>query len=227
MKKNERLLRSLVAIRYKGSAYTCNLCNAQLSRFIFIEERGKLCPKCGSLPRTRRLWDLLQNEVALNDKSVLHFSPPLSLKERLRKCEIKSYSTTDYEGEFNADYDITAIDKEDACLDIIICYHVLEHIEDDEAAIKELYRVLTKNGKCFIQTPFKEGAIYEDFSFKTKKERLHYFGQEDHVRIYSITSLKSRLEKAGFRVEVCNFTSDENNVFGFQTVEDVLIAIKK
>jgi hypothetical protein len=49
---------------------------------------------------------------------------------------------------------------------------------------------LKPQGKCFIQTPFKEGKIYEDRSKQSKEERKQYFGQEDHVRIYSIFGLK-------------------------------------
>lgn len=55
---------------------------------------------------------------------------------------------------------------------------MLEHIEDDQSAIKELYRVLKNNAVCLIQCPFKEGDIFEDFSIRTEADRLKHYGQK-------------------------------------------------
>lgn len=108
--------------------------------------------------------------------------------------------------------------------DLIICYHILEHIEDDKKAMEELYRVLKPNGTCVIQTLFKEGEIYEDFSKKTERERLEAFGQEDHVRIYSVDGLRKRLNENGFRnVETKTFPKEER--FGF--MEETFLVAKK
>ncbi len=90
----------------------------------------------------------------------------------------------------------------------------------------EIYRILKSPGKCFIQTPFKEGDIYEDFSKQTKEERRLHFGQDDHVRIYSTESLKERLAAAGFKIEVVQFSEKEENYFGFSINETVLMATK-
>lgn len=40
--------------------------------------------------------------------------------------------------------------------DIVICSHVLEHVPDDEFMIKEIYRVLKKQGISFIVVPVNE-----------------------------------------------------------------------
>lgn len=142
IQKNEKLIRSLVSLQYRGSRYECNICGTKLRRFVVLENGNKLCPRCGSLPRTRRLWELIKDE--LSDKTVLHFSPSKSLSDQIVLSEVKEYITSDYEGEFRADkqYDIQSIDMHDECLDIIICYHILEHIPDDMKAMNELYRVL-------------------------------------------------------------------------------------
>ena len=81
-------------------------------------------------------------------------------------------------------------------------------------------------GKCFIQTPFKEGDIYEDRSKQLKEERKQHFGQEDHVRIYSICGLKSRLENNGFKVEILSFHNEADNYFGFSHAENILVCTK-
>lgn len=142
--------------------------------------------------------------------------------------EIEYYSS-DFENEFLSDYtfDITQINQKSDNFDFIICYHILEHVLDDNKAISELYRVLKPNGKVYIQTPFKDGNIYEDTLIETPQERKVHFGQEDHVRIYSINGLKDRLEKAGFNVEVKTFEPLNNDqYFGFKSPETVLISTK-
>jgi SAM-dependent methyltransferase len=226
--KNEDFIRSIVALKYKGNNYTCNVCNYNLSTFIELEKKDKLCPKCGSLSRTRRLWKFINEEIGLSNKKILHFSPPKCLREAISKSDPKVYITTDYEGEFSATkrLDIENIDEPDASYDLIICYHVLEHIVHDLKAMEELYRITKKGGQCVIQTPFKEGDIFEDFSKKTKKERLKYFGQEDHVRIYSVEGLKNRLESVGFQVQVHNFTIPQKNTYGLKEGETTLLITK-
>jgi len=39
----------------------------------------------------------------------------------------------------------------DSQFDFIICSHVIEHIDDDKIAIKELYRILKKQGRDLIK----------------------------------------------------------------------------
>jgi len=139
------------------------------------------------------------------------------------------YYSTDYENEFLSDYkfDITQISQQSNFFDYIICYHILEHVLDDKKAISELYRTLKPDGKVYIQTPFKEGGINEDPSIVAPQERKVHFGQEDHVRIYSIHGLKNRLKEEGFKVQVKTFeASNQDKYYGFKTPETVLISTK-
>ena len=128
-----------------------------------------------------------------------------------------------------ADYtiDIRNIDFEDSYFNTIICYHILEHIEEDSEAMEELFRVLKSNGTCYIQTPFKDGAIYEDATKTTKSQRTEAFGQYDHVRIYSVEGLKQRLKEVGFKVTTFTFEPKNEDLYaGYQSPEIVLIATK-
>ncbi|WP_020566754.1 class I SAM-dependent methyltransferase [Neolewinella persica] len=227
LKANEERFRRLVALRYAGSTYRCNVCGTGLSTFVRLERGDLLCPRCGSLPRGRRLWHVLSEEMEVRGLKVLHFSPSASVAGKLREYPLAEYVTTDFEGEFTADksYDITAIDEPDGRFDLIICYHVLEHIPDDAAAMQELHRVLAPGGLCLIQTPFREGDIYEDASIATAADRLAAFGQEDHVRVYSVAGLTDRLRKAGFRV--AGITYPPNHLHGWRGGETVLYAEKK
>ena len=158
-----------------------------------------ICPFCGSLSRTRRLWKLLFEDLNIKGK-VLHFSPSRSLYRRLKKIETIDYISTDFENEFLADqkYDITKLEIADNQFDFIICYHILEHIENDGQAMKELFRVLKPGGVAIIQTPFKEGEIYENDKIISPEDRKIHFHQEDHVRIYSVEGLKKSFGKSRF-----------------------------
>jgi predicted SAM-dependent methyltransferase len=91
----------------------------------------------------------------------------------------------------------------DESFDAFICSHVLEHIEDDISAMKELYRVLAKDGWGIAMVPINLGLenIYEDSSVKDEAGRWKHFGQNDHIRMYSKKGFVERLQSAGFIVK--------------------------
>ena len=227
LKNNEAIIRKIIYTFYKGNKKQCPLCERNLRKFISLKNGETLCPFCGSLPRHRRLWTLIE-PLLISGSQVLDFSPPLYFYEKLKSFEGIHYTATDFEGEFIADQhlDITDINLPANSIDLILCYHILEHIHDDEKAMSELFRILKPTGECFIQTPFKEGKIYEDRSKQTKEERKQHFGQEDHVRVYSISGLKSRLEDNGFKVEKLSFSNQADNYFGFSQAENILVCTK-
>lgn len=227
--KNELFLRKILAAKYRGNAFGCNICDSKLSAFIPLENGETLCPACGSLPRNRRLWDLLKEQDLLQGH-VLDFSPSRCLARKMRVQKRIHYVSSDFVGEFEAEksHDITAIAEPDAEFDLVLCYHVLEHVDDDRQAMRELYRVLKPGGKALIQTPFKEGDIYEDANIATPEARLLQFGQADHVRVYSATGLAERLKEAGFQVEIKQFGENQpsDQILGMKENETVLIASK-
>lgn len=226
LRRFEPQLRALVALKYAGKNHWCSCCGMHLSSFISLERGDLLCPRCGSLPRSRRLWTIISG-LDLREQRVLHFSPPRALSRRLRGASLSKYVTTDFEDEFVADqqYDITNIDLPDNSFDLIVCYHVLEHIPDDRAAMAELHRVLARGGLCLVQTPFREGDIFEDPTITDPADRLAAFGQEDHVRVYSVAGLAGRLREAGFSVKRRRYPGNEFR--GLREGETVLWARKQ
>jgi SAM-dependent methyltransferase len=226
--KNELFFRSFYGVFFLGNNHKCNVCNKKLRTFIQLENKDLMCPFCGSLSRNRRLWSLLNlnNHIVGN---VLHFSPSRNVYRLLKKNKTIDYYCTDFTDAFLADYkfDITNIKQENQKFNLIICYHILEHIIDDKKAMSELFRILKDNGTIYIQTPLKEGDIYEDYTITSEKERIKHFGQFDHVRIYSISGLKKRLEDSGFKVFVNTFGNEKNAFYnGYKTLETVLILSK-
>jgi ubiquinone/menaquinone biosynthesis C-methylase UbiE len=226
--KHEMKFRVIYYLFFRGNKFYCNICDHGLRKFIPVHDDDKLCPRCGSLSRNRRLFEALQNGYLKKNNTVLDFSPSRNLYRALKGNVNIKYISTDFSGEFLSDqqYDITNIDLPDQSIDLIICYHILEHIDNDRRAISELYRVLKIDGRCIIQTPFKEGETYEDPLIQTTEERLIQFGQTDHVRIYSVDGLKKRLSLSGFKVEILEFIEPAHNKSGFKEKEYILVARK-
>jgi hypothetical protein len=218
--------RRLNAVWYSGDKVNCNCCGGRFSKWISLNNGELLCPRCGSLPRTRRLSQLLTDNYLREGLRMLHFSPSKTLHHQLSQKAGLIYDSTDFVGEFRAKYQFNILDiaAPDMTYDLVVCYHVLEHVEDDRRAMSELFRVLKPGGTLLVQTPFREGAIYEDRAIRTEAGRLTAFGQGDHVRVYSVAGLAERLERAGFATKPVTYAGDDEQ--GFRAKETVLHCTK-
>ena len=79
--------------------------------------------------------------------------------------------------------------------DRVVAAEVLEHIDDDLAALGELWRVLRPGGTLAVTVP---AWLPETICWKLD-ERYHAPAVAGgHVRIYSATVLRARLRRAGF-----------------------------
>lgn len=59
----------------------------------------------------------------------------------------------------------------DNSFNLVISFDVIEHIKDDEKAIKEIYRVLKPGGRIFLETPNKERLSYYLLKLIGKKRK--------------------------------------------------------
>lgn len=189
--------------------YECPVCGARFSEFapfkpsLSREARPAFCPACLALERTRMIALFFAGEAAsrLRGVKMLHFAPEKGLEKRLRKDWKVDLVTTDLMmSRVDVKADITNLPWEDGNFGVIYCSNVLEHIPDDEKAMKELHRVLAPGGLAVIQVPIKGEKTYEDPSITTPEDRDKHFGQHDHVRYYG-TDIKERLTAVGFGVE--------------------------
>ncbi len=96
---------------------------------------------------------------------------------------------------------LTELEFMDSTFDIVICSHVLEHVPEDKAAMREMARVLRPSGSAYIMVPLRGTTTDEDDSVVTEDERLRRFGLEDHVRFYGL-DIEQRLEECGLKVDI-------------------------
>jgi len=95
----------------------------------------------------------------------------------------------------------------------------------------ELFRVLKPKGIAIFQVPISKTAreTFEDFSITTPEGREEYFGQKDHIRIYS-KDYKNRLESVGFKLDLYGINKDlsikEIKIFGLNQ-EEILYVCQK
>jgi SAM-dependent methyltransferase len=189
----------------RGDEVECPVCEHRFARFRDDWNRpNALCWRCGSHERHRALWLYLTQrpEYLRRASSLLHFAPEWCLERRLRAQPNLRYVTADLDpqqGELQLD--ITALALPDGAFDAIICSHVLEHVEDDEAAMRELRRVVAPGGWTIVMVPLdtKRTRTYEDETITDPADRLREFLQHDHVRLYA-PDIADRLTQAGFVV---------------------------
>jgi DNA-directed RNA polymerase subunit RPC12/RpoP len=63
----EPSLRKVYALLYRGNNYHCSVCDSSFKRFIQLKNGELVCPRCGSLPRDRRLFDILMKESLIQE----------------------------------------------------------------------------------------------------------------------------------------------------------------
>ena len=189
--------------------HRCPLCGWRGVRFWrspgTARDRGT-CPRCSSQQRHRHLWLWLARETPLlsgRPLDVLHFAPEGGLERRLRAASPPlRYRTAELGAEHGTDLvlDLQRLALEDDSVDVILCSHVLEHVPDDSAALRELHRVLRPGGWGVLQTPVQGLRTVEERPGDDPALRLARFGQADHVRIYG-RDYRDRLRAAGFAAE--------------------------
>ncbi len=182
----------------------CPLCGWRGFRFEPFGNRvlrrdDAACPTCGSLER-HRVARLLLGERLTGRHRVLHMAPePLMIPWLVSlSCD---YLNADLHHPAMRRMDLTQTHLPDFSRTLVWCSHVLEHIGDDKAALREMFRILAPGGQLVLQVPIGGETTLEDPSVTDDEGRLLKFLQEDHVRLYG-RDIAGRIEAAGFACEM-------------------------
>jgi SAM-dependent methyltransferase len=116
----------------------------------------------------------------------------------------------------------------DSSFDVVIANHVLEHVADDQQAVREIFRVLTPGGRAVLQTPFSPvlTRTIQDEGVDTPSARLALYGQEDHVRLYG-ADIVERFTSSGLESRVVEhasvLSSFDPDIYGVNPSEPLLL----
>ncbi len=230
----------LLGLIYIGKGKKCPICGCERRKFLpygYVAAReNALCPSCLALERHRLLWLYLQRETLLETSlpSLLHIAPEVSLMKRFKKlyrCELSRYTTADLESPLaQLHFDVQNIPLKDNSAEVIICNHLLEHVEDDHKAMSELHRVIKPGGWGILLSPveYDRAETFEDDSITDPEQRTRIFGQYDHRRIYGL-DYADRLSAAGFAVEQVHyfdtFSAEEQKLYAL--TDEIIYLVRK
>ena len=153
----------------------CDLCNQDVQLISFEGRKNAQCPKCKALERHRMLARWYRDNIDKAEKVL--WVGPINENECRVLAETKGcneYIAIDLEGRRGIVMDVQNMsDFSDDYFDLVVCFHILEHVDDDDEALCEIQRVLKEGGRLLFQVPIG-GKV----------------GQSGHKRVYE----KNRLE---------------------------------
>ena len=148
---------------------------------------GKLpaCASCGSLERhriVRAMWEHLVEDELLRWKA-LQFSRDPSVNEKwFESLEISIYQKSN-------SLNLQNIERPPESYDVVISNHVLEHVDDDRLAFREIMRILKPKG--FFQFSVPSPHVRDE----TEEWGYPDSNRHHHYRIYG-KDLVRRFEEA-------------------------------
>lgn len=198
-------------ILYKGDQVECPVCERKFRKFLsygsnVVHRENVLCPYDLTLERHRLMWLYLKNEsnfFKADHLNVLHIAPEQCFHKTFKKQQNLDYLTGDLLSPIaDMHFDLHKIPLDDNRFDVVICNHVLEHVDDALQCMRELHRVMKPGGWGIMQVPqdMSREVTYEDPSIVTPEDRELHYWQYDHVRLFG-RDYPDWLRKAGFQVD--------------------------
>ena len=216
----DRVSRQSFATIHQGVRVLCPICTWRGRRFMAT---GR-CPQCNSLARTRLLPFALQRWGVTLDGALLHIGPNIDeIAYVVSRFTPSPYHRLDLlpRATCNLTADMTQMPLADQCTATVLIWHVLEHIPDDRAAIREMYRVLAPGGRVLMSVPIYPAGreTTEEDPSVPPSDRARLYGHPDHVRACG-HDYGERFREAGFAVDRLRIDADvdprETQFFGLR-----------
>lgn len=152
----------------------CYICQEDVEFSINLPADGSLvswretllCPQCGLINRWRSCLHVFEEICKPSTDDRIYLTETLSpvyqnLSTRYPLLVSSEYFPDSKPGELVETHimpvrneDITNLTFADACFESILCFDVLEHVQDYRSALREFYRALSSGGQLLISVPF-------------------------------------------------------------------------
>jgi 2-polyprenyl-3-methyl-5-hydroxy-6-metoxy-1,4-benzoquinol methylase len=129
-------------------------------------------------------------------------------------------------------YDGRGLPVADASVDVVLCYEVIEHVGDEELALREIRRVLKPGGEAVISVPNK-AWIFETHGARLPLlpwNRVPFFswlpdsihGKYANARIYRRSEIVAKLSQAALRVRSAEYITAPMDVVKIGWLKNML-----
>lgn len=141
-------------------------------------------------------------EIGSFDGAFLEYARARNDRMRLASLEMdaRSASERDRLTWLRQYLDFAEVTVEGARFDLVCAFHVLEHIVDPAAFLRQCRGVLGWGGRLIIEVPSLDDPLLKLYGIP--EYEVFYF-QRQHPYVYSASSLSRLLEAQGFQVERC------------------------
>lgn len=216
-----RRARVVASNKLLPSRLACPCCGWEGSRFFDYIEMGYMvrncaCPVCDSHPRHRALFVWLRDDCQISQKAgiALVFAPEKTFAPLWRTAtNLRAYKV-DIEPSRGVDVlaNLMRLPFASEIADLMWCHHVLDQVEEDRVALRELHRVLRpSSGELIVSVGSGKQETTVEFGFADKafSGNRRLFGAD----------FPKRLVEAGFKVRPMAYklTEAERRKYGVGT----------
>ncbi len=169
---------------------TCSICK----KTTFFYEEGPWirekdhCVRCGSIPRWRALFHVVETRIPNWKELSIHESSPYGAVSQQLKKSCSRYTPTYYfpdvtSGSYKNDFRCENLEKQsfdDFSFDVVITQDVLEHVSNPELVFQEIHRTLKKGGRHIFTIPCDGSKPTEPRVIFNGAETIHLNTPEYH-----------------------------------------------
>jgi|GEM_PF-3080969 len=156
-----------ISFPFKRNVVVCAFCGWEGPKYkTFVAStvlrHNALCPHCLSLERHREflhLFKVISEHPNQLTSTILDIAPTLAFSNYCKNNEFIDYLSIDLQSQFAMKHmNLENLSLPSTTYDIVVCYHVLDYLNNDAKGMSEIFRVLKDDGITITQ----EGIDYQN-----------------------------------------------------------------